>query len=854
MSAFRACAIVVVLVIGPAWATAAAPPPWFPVARWVEDLASEDEATWRAASDRLWKAGRVAEPALRAAQKHADPDVVLRARLILSRFEWGIYPDTPSALVRLIERYRDGDQAQRRTAIHDFIKQGRAGYAALQRLLARESDKELRQYAASYLKQQYRVTLRDLLGGGDRAGALDLLDMMARAGGEEAMRDLAALWMLTGQAAKARDLERRALVGDQGAAALGAYLYRAAGNLRAARRLAEKAGDGHLLAGLLFELQDFKALLQLNPRHLSESPAILAVLYHHAARQDECEAELKRIPDGRFGMRARALFFCGRPGQAIDADRQAGQLASACRLLAVQGRRREALNLSPDSAAPSDLYQRTYLLVEQAVLSEHLGQRERADRLLGQGLALAEKQSASSGLLSGVSRGGIRMNRRKEVLDLVGKALDRVKSTGVPQNLLITLSERDWDVMAQWWDFLRRQSPDTAPSAILARLRGWFEDGKADKGFDDMLAEAERQSVPTAEQKDRWRAALARTCVVVGKPQKAEELLRRAAETVKTAAAYVRLGDFYFERKQWREAAARYARALEKEKGNSLALYLRGLALVRLGEVKEGQALVERARLVPLADERARYDLAQGLARRGLAEEAAAERLLLVRTAPFRSIYATNAASSLAGRAARQKRYAEAARYHRQVYLSLVMGGGGFIDSAAYLMVPARAHQNEARALLAEGKLDAALRETRTVLEYLPEDIGVVIDVVRELDRGKRKADADRLFAECFARQQKACAEAPRAAEYHNRLAWLAARCGRQLDRALRHAQAAAALMPRAAGYADTLAEVHFQRGDREAALAAMRRVLKLAPGNAYFKARRARIEAGDPKAELPER
>ena len=59
--------------------------------------------------------------------------------------------------------------------------------------------------------------------------------------------------------------------------------------------------------------------------------------------------------------------------------------------------------------------------------------------------------------------------------------------------------------------------------------------------------------------------------------------------------------------------------------------------------------------------------------------------------------------------------------------------------------------------------------------------------------------------------------------------------------------------MPDATGYLDTLAEVHFQRGDKDDAIALMKRVIKLAPDNKFYPAQLRRMEAGDPKAELPE-
>jgi tetratricopeptide (TPR) repeat protein len=358
--------------------------------------------------------------------------------------------------------------------------------------------------------------------------------------------------------------------------------------------------------------------------------------------------------------------------------------------------------------------------------------------------------------------------------------------------------------------------------------------------------------LPPAER-DRWPAALARTCLAVGKVKKAEEVLQTAARKAGTAAAYLSLADFYFERKQWSEAAAEYERALQRERANYLALYLRGAALRKMGQVKEGRALCARARLLVLADEEARYTLARALDRLGLFEEGAVEWLFLLRTARFRSIYASNAASALAGWSLRQKRPLEAARYYRRLYLNLGLEGGMFTDDTASLRVPGWSHLYEAQGLLAAGKLDAALEESKVVQDYFPEEISLVIGLVRALDRAKRKGDADRIFDAAFTRLVKACKSTPKSAGCHNHLAWLGCRCGRRLDAALEGARTATTLAPTSAGYLDTLAEVHFQRGDQADALAAMKRAIKLAPGQAYFAAQLRRMEAGDRATDVPE-
>jgi tetratricopeptide (TPR) repeat protein len=820
------------------------------IAGWVRDLESNDPGTWRRAVAKLWEAGKAAEPALRSVMKHRDPDVVLRARLVLGRFDWGIYPDTPVAVVQGIERYRDGDAAQRKLAATELMKQGRPGYAALQRLLARESDLALRRQVAEHIRNQCRPLARDLLAAGDTDGAARVLEAAAAGGDDAVLRDLAVLWVLTSQAAaKARALE--AQTSDRNKATLCAYLHRASGDLAAARRVAAKAGLAEIVTGILDEQEDHAALARSTPKEIRDVPARLAVLLHRAGDHAGAEAALARIPAGDHATRATVLFFTGRPRAAIAAERAAGNLAAACAHLAAQGRRHDALALSI-SAASGAGEQRVWLLLEQAKLAHRMGEKELTERLLAEAFRGAEQvPGRGDGLLAEVARVAIRLGRR-HVLEAVGQALDRTNAPP-PRRLLAALSAHEGDLL-MWWDFLRRRPSDSAPSAVLARLNRWFGEGKAGTNFDALLVEAERRPVPTATMKEKWRGAVARACLAVGRTKKAEELLRAASQTGASAAGHLLLGDFYFEQKRWAEAAAEYNRAARRRPAEPLGWYLLGAASARAGQAKEGRALTERARLLSLADEAARYTVANALAQRGLAEEAAGERELLVRSAPFQSIYTTNAATSLAARAVRSRLPLEAARYYRRVVMNLAQRGGAFLDATAYLRVPGLAHLHQAHGLLAAGKLDDALAEARRLRDYLPEETSIAIELVRALDRASRKSAADALFEGVFPLLQRACVAAPRSAECHNRLAWLGARCNRQLNAALRHARRAVALAPGVPGPLDTLAEVHFQRGEKAEAEAAIRQALKLAPADTYYAAQLRRITAGDRTAALPRR
>src|SRR5262249_4329709 len=151
-----------------------------------------------------------------------------------------------------------------------------------------------------------------------------------------------------------------------------------------------------------------------------------------------------------------------------------------------------------------------------------------------------------------------------------------------------------------------------------------------------------------------------------------------------------------------------------------------------------------------------------------------------------------------------------------------------YVGDRSYLLVPAWTLQCQVSECIPAGRLDAAIEAERQYRSYLPRDTEPTIEVVRALDRANRKAHADRLCAEVRRQYRESCKAFPRSAWAHNQAAWLAARCGRQLNQALEHARKAVELEPERRNYLSTLAEVHFQRGERPAAMRLIRRCLEL--------------------------
>jgi tetratricopeptide (TPR) repeat protein len=175
-----------------------------------------------------------------------------------------------------------------------------------------------------------------------------------------------------------------------------------------------------------------------------------------------------------------------------------------------------------------------------------------------------------------------------------------------------------------------------------------------------------------------------------------------------------------------------------------------------------------------------------------------------------------------------------------------------FQYASAYVSLPALVHRLRARAAVAAGNIDEARREIALCMAAQPGNLETALALVPELQRKGHTKDAAELFEQTLAPWEKVCDDFPRSAEAHNSAAWLSACCRRNLDAALGHALRAVELEPGTASFHDTLAEIYFQRGDKEKALVALKKAIELNPKREYYRKQLRRIEAGDPTAELP--
>lgn len=813
------------------------------------------------ASRYLWSLGKAAEPALLEASKSRDPEVAARAREILGDFRCGIRPETPPDIVQLIRQYRHGRVETKQRVVAVMMQMGQRGYPFLVRLWSVETDVALRGRIYQELARHLSQTACAFVAEGDLATTEELLEAGATEGTEPATRYWAVYCLLQGKAEERIQQLRTRLERDSSPQAARAlmYLYRAKGDWAGARWAAEKMGETDLLKEVLFEMGEWKALAVNLRRVVGDGPdlrtlTLLTTLDRLAGNQEDLERDLALLPQHAEGSpeqareAARAFLLNDRVEEALALFAKHGQAAERFEILWAQQRYKEAMELTEKVKEEDEAS--VPLQCEGARLWNLLGEREKAaagfEKVVTKLMASGEME-----MLRGVIAMEMSVGLADQAIEHAAKAMAKVGAERGPWYLSSLFMENAGNAAA-WRTYFRNKHPQEDEVRVLRRVHALLDGQMTAEEMKALAEEAMRGAAQMNPITGRHQLALvAETMLERGQEALAQAAYEQLVAQSDAPEYVMALAGLMLKRQQWQRAAELYGLAIEKDRGSAAARYLRGWALAKAGQEKQGKELMAMGTLLPLGSEEQRQQLIEALKEAGLEREAAEQNELLRRTAAFGS-EGFRAATLAAATEAQNRGDGRKAALYWQTWL-LEGPRRGWLTETTYALTQSNLiHRLRAAELLKEGKAEEAMKEIALCQKLMPGQIELAIDLMGLLEKAGKRPEAEALFKHSEEAARRLCEAYPRSAQLHNNLAWLLARCRRDLDRALAHAQKGVELEPRNTAILDTLAEVHFQRGEKQKAMEAMQRCIELEPRIARHRVALKRIEEGEAGSEPP--
>jgi hypothetical protein len=848
------------------------------IAAAIERLGSDRYEVREAASKFLWQVGRPAQGALEAAAQSRDAEVARRAQRLLEAIRFSITPDTPPEVADLVRQYRRAATNAKHQLLNRLVELERYEYVV--ELLRGEQDPSLRRRITQHLRPVRRAAIEALADGDLHRGERFFEWIFELGDDRQSLADYAVLIAHRGAEVEriAALRKRLALQFDEKQAQLLARLLFLRGEFAEAEAVARRTADQPLLLGILFRRDDWAALAAAsadpakdrNVEYLGFQMKFQRLAGNEpafAAELDKLRRYVRSTPEDPSSGHSQAFEACLLNEAWKEAEEFAPyNVLSAFEWYAALRRYDEAFRLiglpqGPEGAcewfaaraedgdlSTNELATHYKLAVLVGRTLYHLGEVEQGKRLF----ALINEQGMREKSFvpwREIVEAELRLELRDEA-DRI--ALRLADDENIDMACAGAYFKTQWNIAQPWWRALHVQYPNEDRPARWQRLQQLFSKQQPSR-FDEaeLRALARHIEVPAMKKDVQVRtiemAAIADVLRIQGQHDLAIRYYQMEADadvdqngkpqvhpegtSGHRLLAYLKIGDIHREQKKWTEAAAAYDDAWKAGRDSALAAHLRGYCLLQSGDEAAGRRVLELAKLLPLGNVRRRDQLADELAERGLERESLEERATVLRLTPQPpgDYHAANAAQKIAAHHYNPPpRKSE--RLWRNTQCGILSANAWYVAMVNYSNVGLSAHRAVAYEHLRHGRYDEACEEVGLAHAAKPTADDFAIDMVPRLAAVGRASEAAALFDGTFDRFAAVCRLYPRAADDRNRAAWIAASCNRRLKEAFQFAEQAVGLRPDNASYRDTLAYLHYRRGDYAAAIAEQQRALALKP------------------------
>lgn len=836
------------------------------IQKWIDELGDSDFSKRETAQKNLWAAGFRAEAALKTAAKGEDAEIRKRAIELLEKFKWGVYPDTPIAVVDLVESYQGATRDKKREYLEKLMDQKEHGARAIIKILQAEEQEDSKNDALNIVASQFSRFVSSLLDKEQRPFLKKLIGKMLQNRTEGSFSHFAAYTLLNKKSEPGEinfqewfdgkiepELKNEVL----------SYWHRAHGNQDKALIAAKESKNQDLVFNLLMEQGKWKEVLDQG--HFAEmiSPAkigfriALSRLLFDSKGQELAFGELKDF--AQSAIKEAKVESANQVFQSAKIALLNGYLENGTawmeesrnKLMAMEilGARFDFTQAKKVLDASQNSKEFPVMEIQAARSLYSLGKKEESLKILEKYEAQLSEKAEGDWPLRLVQTWKTLKNNTK-AMNIAAIYLEKQEHRDAAGRVLKSLFEEDSSslesVLAYRWKTIPERKTLESLNELETLLNKKTPKSEVLKIVDEL--EDYSKSVTQAENL-LLKKAMIRLCQLYSM----EERLESLATTHDKPEIWNALGEELFKAKKFSGASKAFQKAWEKSRSTAIYAFMTGKALEFAGDKKTSSEWLEKSFWIPLGDDQARTDFASSLVKSSYTDEALKQYTFISLTGDSSSYYVGSAFRSLAWKSIQKKEFGNGALGYEKAILRCMTPYVSFTQSSAYVSVSALAARLRAREACESGDFKTCETWIKRGQEILPGEVELPILLYSALVAKNQKELANSAFQVCKKSLDDLISKYPDCAWARNSAAWLCACCKTELEWGFQNAQKAVQLDSENAAHQDTLAEVYFQMGKKTEALEAQKKAVNLAPNKAYYLKQLKRIQEGNPNAERPE-
>jgi tetratricopeptide (TPR) repeat protein len=840
------------------------------VKKWIDELGDADFTTRENAHKNLWKAGSDAEEQLKVALKGDDAEIRKRSLELLEKFKWGIYHDSPIAIIDLIQAYQSGTLQDKEKSIAKLIEMGGLGVKSVIKIINAEEQEEIRNSVLSYASKSVSKVIPYLIEKNEFKFLDQILQMMLENRAEGVFSNYAVYAILSSSTDKIiNELSKNKppKISDEINKEILAYLYRSKGEHNDALKFAKESKNPELYTQLALEASKWKVVLDTD--HFPDDLLLgklgyKLAMYRLINEKTEFDGAKKTLVE-------IAEELTGKDKNGVESTEQLFQTAKIALLNYMVPEGIDCLLKNKKRMMVAEIYASRFefdkikSLIEEAKnenakdvpsLEIHwakilygLGEKEQALKILDQYSSRIADKSEGDWPLKLVNA-WILIKKKDRALDDAASYLQKIEhreASGRMLNKIFGDDSEFYDPLFRF--FFKKKSTETA-QGVIKQIND-LHDKKLEskvvvKLVDDLL---EYASTVTAEES----VSLKNAAGAILKKYSLDEKLKELADKFGSETILLSLADLYAEKKEWAKARDAFKVAWDKDKSKSIIAFMIAKMEENIGDKTQASKWKDLATWSPLGNEQIRLDFAYALGKRHYMDDALIQFDLVSKTGEPGSYSVGASSRALASRLIEKKSFEKAADGYELAMLRCMTPFVSFTQSQAYVNVPSLIARLRCRSAIENGDFDKVDSFAAKAFDLQPGEVELPILVYQPLIAKGKKELADKIFASAKKTIQKVGDDYPNCAWAHNSAAWLSACCKSDLIWGLNQAEMAVKLDGKSAAHLDTLAEVLFQLKRQKEAVEAQTKAVALEPTKIYYKKQLKRIQNGDPSVDRPE-